>query len=194
MSSKQKKLRFGSIAKEASACRKAFEHVEVGTWVVHCHHEVLFEKLTEPAENRIAFILSSKPEPEQALRLRLFRPLPQTVGEELAPLDADYKAKGVSLFADYKAKCAPLDADYRAKLAPLYADYQDKLAPLVADYQAKCAPLVADYQAKCAPLDADYQDKLAPLYADYQDKLASIHAKNCIAGCPWDGITIFTKT
>ena len=139
MSSKQEKLRLGSIADEASACRKAFEHVEIGTWVVHCHHSMLFETLTEPAENRIAFILSSKPEHEQALRLRLFRPLPQTAGKKLA-----------SLFADYKAK----------------------LASLVADYQAKCAPL----------------------YADHRAKRASIHAKNCIAGCPWDGITIFTKT
>ena len=150
MSSKQEKLRLGSIADEASACRKAFEHVEIGTWVLHCHHEMLFETLTEPAKNRIAFILSSKPEHEQALRLRLFRPLPQTVGEELAPLVADYNAKLASLYADYKAK-----------RAPLYADYEAKRAPLLADYRAKCALL---------------------------------HRKNCIVGCPWDGITIFTKT
>ena len=165
----QNKLRLGSIEDEASACRKAFEQVHVGAWVIHCHHEILFERLIEPAENRIAFILSSKPENEQALRLRLFRPLPQPVGEKLAPLDADYVAKRASLDADYRAKLAPLDADYRAKLAPLTADYDAKRASLDAAYQAKLAPLTADLEAEWAP----------------------IHRETCIAGCPWDGKTIF---
>ena len=121
----QNKLRLGSIEDEASACRKAFEQVHVGAWVIHCHHEILFEWLIEPAENRIAFILSSKPENEQALRLRLFRPLPQLVRGKLAPLDAAYKAKRASLDAVYEAK------------------------------------------------------------------RALIHRETCIAGCPWDGKTIF---
>jgi hypothetical protein len=118
----QNKLRLGSIGDEASACRKAFEQVHVGAWVIHCHHEILFERLIEPAENRIAFILSSKPENEQALRLRLFRPLPQTVGEKLAPLDAAYEAKRASLDADYRAKLAPLTADLEAEWAPIHRE------------------------------------------------------------------------
>src|SRR5208282_6698648 len=117
---KVKKLQLGSIADEAAACRKAFARIKTGAWVVHCHHETLFEKLTESAENRIAYILSSKPEHEQALRLRLFRPIPQTVGKRCAPLDADYEAKRVPLYADYQALCAPLYADYAAKRVPLY--------------------------------------------------------------------------
>ena len=68
-------LKLGSIAAEAAACRKAFAKVKPGAFVLHCHHEILGETLTEPAENRIAYILSSKPEHEQALRLRLFRPV-----------------------------------------------------------------------------------------------------------------------
>ena len=177
----QNKLRLGSIEDEASACRKAFEQVHVGTWVVHCHHEIPFERLTEPAENGIACILSSKPENEQALRLSLFRPLPQTVAEKLAPLDADYEAKRASL-----------DADYRAKVAPMAADYEAKRASLDADYRAKLAPLDADYEAKRASLDADYQAKLwPPLTADLEAEWAPIHRETCIAGCPWDGKTIF---
>ena len=101
------------------------------------------------AENRIAFILSLKPENEQALRLRLFRPLPQPVGEKLAPLDAAYEAKRASL-----------DADYRAKLAPLTAAYEAGRASLDADYRAKLAPLTAAYEAKRASLDADYKPSL----------------------------------
>ena len=68
-----------SIEEEAADCRKAFEGVTVGTLVLHCHHEVLSEALSEPAEHRIAYILDHKPKDEQALRLRLFRPVSQDV-------------------------------------------------------------------------------------------------------------------
>src|SRR5258707_127396 len=70
------KLKLNSIAEEAAACRKAFKDFKVGGFVLHCHHEILGETLTEDAENRIAYILSSKPKHEQALRLCLFRPVP----------------------------------------------------------------------------------------------------------------------
>jgi len=69
------KLKLGTIKEEAAACRKAFEGFEVGGIVLHCHHESLFERLTEPASNRIDYILAIKPKHEQALRLRLFRPV-----------------------------------------------------------------------------------------------------------------------
>ena len=74
-------VKLGSIEEEAAACRKAFENVAVGSLVVHCHHGSLFEYLEEPAENRISYILSSKPQHEQALRLHLFRP----VNSKLSP-------------------------------------------------------------------------------------------------------------
>jgi hypothetical protein len=63
-----------SIKQEAADCRRAFKNFK-GKYVVHCHHQSEFEKLTESAENRIAYILSDKPKDEQALRLRLFRPI-----------------------------------------------------------------------------------------------------------------------
>ena len=65
-----------SIAEEEAHCRAAFVGIEVGAFVLHCHHNSLLEVLTEPAENRINYILCDKPEAEQALRLRLFRPVP----------------------------------------------------------------------------------------------------------------------
>jgi hypothetical protein len=33
---------------------------KVGDWVWHVHHEILVEPLTEPIENRIAYIKSDK--------------------------------------------------------------------------------------------------------------------------------------
>lgn len=41
----------------------------------HLHHEKLFETLTEPAANRIDYVLWQKPSNEVETRLRLFRPV-----------------------------------------------------------------------------------------------------------------------
>lgn len=41
----------------------------------HVHHEKLWEVLTEPIENRIAYIKSDKPKDEQTTRLRLLKPI-----------------------------------------------------------------------------------------------------------------------
>ena len=71
------KLKLNSIEEEAKACRNAFEGVQIGALVIHCHHEILSEILTQPAEDRIFCILSVKLEHEKALRLRLFRPVNQ---------------------------------------------------------------------------------------------------------------------
>src|SRR3990167_4277978 len=45
------------------------------TYVLHCHHDVLFERLTEPVENRIKYIKENKPKDEIETRLRLMRVL-----------------------------------------------------------------------------------------------------------------------
>ena len=75
---KVKKLQLGSIEDEAKACREAFKGIKIGAFVLHCHHEILGESLLEDAENRIRYILTQKPEHERALRLRLFRPVPDS--------------------------------------------------------------------------------------------------------------------
>ena len=67
-------MKLGTIAQEEAACRAAWKNSKA-TSAWHCHHETLAEALTEPAENRIDYILSYKPANEQALRLRLLRPV-----------------------------------------------------------------------------------------------------------------------
>ena len=117
MKAKRKKLRLLSIEEEAAACRKAFKGSKVGDWVVHLHHGTdCVEQLTEPIENRIAYILAHKPEGERAVRLRFMRP----VSKKKA---ADYDAKRAPLYADYRAKSATLDADYKAKSATLHLEF-----------------------------------------------------------------------
>ena len=62
------------IEQAAADCRAAFEGIEVGALALHCHHQTPCEVLTEPPENRIAYILADKPKGEQVTRLRAFRP------------------------------------------------------------------------------------------------------------------------
>jgi len=84
------KLKLGSIADEAAACRKAWAAHPKAILAWHCHHEILIEKLTEPAENRIAYILRDKPEHEQALRLHLFRPFRGPLPAQLKKATAEW--------------------------------------------------------------------------------------------------------
>ena len=101
-----------SIAEEEADCRAAFVGIAVGAFMLHCHHNSLLEVLTEPAENRINYILCDKPEVEQALRLRLFRPVsPEHTGPELD------KAR-----AEWDKACAELDKA-RAEWAKARAEW-----------------------------------------------------------------------
>ena len=68
-------MKLQSIAKEAAACRAAWAAKPKAKYGVHIHHETVVEALSEPIENRIAYILAEKPKKEQALRLRLMRPI-----------------------------------------------------------------------------------------------------------------------
>ena len=126
-----------SIEQEAADCRKAFANSKIGDPVWLCHHSQLFEVLTEPAEERISYILSYKPETEQALRLREFRPM-------LHP----------ERYTDYWDKLKPLHTDYDAKCNALHTDHWDKRDALYTDYRDKRDALYADYRTKRAPLDA----------------------------------------
>ena len=106
MKTKSKSFKLGSIADEAALCRKAFAKVKVGAFTLHCHHEVLGETLTEDAEARISYILSTKPEHEQALRLRLFRPVLSIQLKKHKKADADRQ----KAYADWQKADADLAA------------------------------------------------------------------------------------
>src|SRR5208283_4629876 len=68
------KLVLKSINEEITACRERCKGLKIEDNVLHLHHEVLIEKLTEPIGNRIQYILKNKKD-NVALRLRLISPL-----------------------------------------------------------------------------------------------------------------------
>ena len=75
-----------SIEEEAADCRARCAGMKVGDLILHCHHDVLCEVLTEPVENRIDYILQSKRD-NVALRLRLMGP---PIMDELVRADAEW--------------------------------------------------------------------------------------------------------
>ena len=64
---------------EMADCIAAFAtaNSQTGDWCQWLHHEIRFEKLTEPWRNRVNFIASTKAEAERAQRFRMMRPLPK---------------------------------------------------------------------------------------------------------------------
>ena len=98
-----------AIETAAAECRKACANLKIGDTVQHIHHGEWLEILTEPIENRIAFILTHKPEHERAERLRRMRPLSNADGQKS---DAD-RQKAC-------ADCQKSDADWQKACA----DYQ----------------------------------------------------------------------
>ena len=76
------------ITKAAKLCRAAFAEYPKATHAWCCHHEKFFEELSEPAENRIQFILSAKAESEQVTRLNNFRPVTELA--KFQPARAEY--------------------------------------------------------------------------------------------------------
>jgi len=97
------------IQQAAKLCREAFAANPNATWVWCCHHEILYERLTETPENRIKYILDNKDTKEQETRLNNLRPVLDE--SKLAPLDADYESKLDTLYADYKSKRSTMYAD-----------------------------------------------------------------------------------
>ena len=134
------KFKLNSVPEEAAACRKAFEGFKVGGFVLHCHHAILGETLTEDAENRITYILSSKSEHERALRLHLFRPVPEKLLKKFKKAYADRQ----KAYADRQKA----DADWQKASADrqkAYADWQKADADwqkAYADWQKAYADLV----------------------------------------------------
>ena len=93
------------IEREAQLCREACKDVKIGDLMSHIHHGQWLEELTEPIENRIAFILVNKDPEEQAERLRRMRPFDwKKADADWEKADADWKKAD----ADWeKADAAP---------------------------------------------------------------------------------------
>jgi hypothetical protein len=118
-------MQLKSIKEEDADCRAAWQGFGIGTFALHCHHEILAEPLSANAEDRIDYILSSKPKDEQALRLRLFRPVSEKTLAEQRKAYAEWEkayAKQHKAYAGWQkayAEWEKADAKWRKAYAKL---------------------------------------------------------------------------
>ena len=157
-------MKLKSISEEAEACRAAFKNSAVGDMVVHCHHEILYEKLSEPAEKRIAYILKEKHAEEQALRLRLFRPVQ-----------------------------GQARAEYENVQGQALAEYRKVEGQALEEYENVQGPAWAEYEKVKGPAFAEYRKVEGQAWAEYKKVEGQAHKLICVKGCPWDGNTIFAN-
>ena len=121
-------MKLKSIEEEANDCRKAFAQSEGADYAVHCHHSELCEKLGENPENRILYILKEKPVNEQALRLRLFRPVERPAWAKYEKIKelalAKYEKVEELALAEYKKITEPALAEYEKIKGLAWAEYE----------------------------------------------------------------------
>ena len=184
-----------SIEKELAACRKAFAEHPNAKLVWCCHHEVLVEKLTEPFENRISYILSNKPEAEQAVRFRNFRPVKNKA--IIARPYKDYNIATAKAIEDYRAAIAKSRDDYQTATAKAIEDYRAWQLQPWEDYQTATAKAVEDYDAAIAQPREAYYAATAKAVEDY-DAASAEAAKPMInflnqewPDHTWNGSSIF---
>ena len=144
------------------------------TFAWHVHHELLVEPLTEPIENRIAFIKTNKPKREQATRLRLLRIVK---GE----MPAAHVAAWVKANAAWVKAAAARDKAVAA-WDKAYAAW-DKAAAARDKAVAARDKAVAAWDRAFAAWDKAAADNLPAI--------ETLHRAECEPDCPWNGRTIF---
>ena len=151
----------------------------------HCHHDNLFEYVTDYDE-RVKYIKNKKPKDEQELRLRLFKMIP----DEMIPgkNSKEWKAYRKAGEADSKAMEAYDNARKAYEEWEVYKEWAPYVKP-GADYHNAAKTYVQAWEP-CVKAWADYANARRDYGRLYVDELEELHAKLC-PGCPWDGETIF---
>lgn len=111
-------------------------NVEVGVWCQSIHHEVSFEKTTEPGRNRLLHVVRHKPKHEIPVRLAAMMPCEKQAALVLQPLYDKYEADLKLLCDRYETDCKPLRDRYEADLNLLHDKYKASRGPLYDKYQA----------------------------------------------------------
>ena len=147
---------------------------KVGDYYFHIHHGVLVERLTEPLENRIAYIKANKPANEIATRLRLIRP---AVGVE-------------QIFKAYDEVMVPAWKTYSEAKASAGKTYYEVRASAWKTYDEATASAWKTFNEAVASAEKTYDAAVAPARKAFNEAVEALHAEQC-PNCPWNGETIF---
>lgn len=98
-----------------------------------CHHEILLEKLTEPASVRLAYIRGYKPQHEIITRINNFRPA---------------SSKVVALYDEYESNQLDLVKEYQLNLRNIFHNHTSNAAVLIHKYLSDRNDLGNEYRSK----------------------------------------------
>ena len=156
-------------------CRAAFAKYPKATFAWCCHHEQLFELLTEPAEARIKYILENKCETERVTRLNNFRPVQDE--RKFKPALAEYDKVRQTACAEYDKVRQTAWAEYDKVRQTAWAEYDKVCQTALAEYDKVRQTALAEY-------DKVYQTARKPFLKLYwQD----------VPLGTWNGQSIFKK-
>jgi len=133
----------------------------------HVHHDILLEPLTEPVENRIAYITAQKSQREIKTRLRLLKPVAGKLPNKVLKAGADY----IKASADWEKA----GADYIKAGADWKKAGADSRYRYTAEAKADYDKAGEDYVKACQAA---------------KPRIKVLHKRECL-DCPWDGKTIF---
>lgn len=160
-----------------AACQKAWADVPNAKFAWCCHHGIELERLTQPAQGRIYYIVRFKPSDEQEARLNNFRPV-------ISQLPADYDKAS----ADYDKA----SADYNKA----WADYNKARADYYKARSVDYNKARADYYKAEADLEKARVD-YGKARTDYKaranldkEEISRLH-KLDVPNHTWNGVDIF---
>jgi Fe-S cluster biosynthesis and repair protein YggX len=154
------------IEAAAKRCRAAFAKYPEAKFAWCCHHEEFCEPLTEPAENRIQFILKNKASSERVKRLNNFRPVRDY--KKFQPALAEYEKVRQTTLAEYEKVCQTAWAEYEKVCQTAWAEYEKVRQTALAEYEKVCQPALAEYEKVCQPALAEYEKVCQTALAEYE--------------------------
>jgi hypothetical protein len=156
-----------TIVQATDECQKAWkDNPSQYGWCIH--HEIEFEELREPIENRIGYILSNKPKHEQITRLDNMRPVSTA---SLKIIEPARKA-------------------YDEAVVPAWKVYYEAIAPARKAYDEAVVSASEAYDEAIAPARKAYDEAVVSARKAYDEAITSAHRAD-VPNHTWNGKSIF---
>jgi hypothetical protein len=147
-------------------------------FIWHLHHDVLYEPLREPLENRIKYIREKKPAHEIEIRLRLMKPVKNPPARLISAWET-HKAEESRAREVYEAERSRILAEYIAEHGPGWEALKD---------------VAINYALNC------YESVKLQTWSEYRvaekacaKEMKSLHAKECNCAFFENGGSIFPR-
>ena len=157
-------------------------------WCIHHGRE--WEKLTEPIENRIDYILSYKAKTEQITRLDNMRPMSEASKTVVLSARKAYDEAVAPAEKAYDEAVAPAEKAYEEAVATAWKAYNEATASVRKAYNEAIASAWKAYDEAIAPAWKAHDEAIASARKAYNEAIASAH-KTDVPNHTWNGTDIF---